>query len=581
MSDSLTQHSQTPQARQDRVLVFAVHPDDETLGAGGLIQKALKSGSDVRVIIVTDGDNNPWPQRYIERRWKILPMDRERWGKRRHEEAVAALSLLGVTSDQIVFWGLPDQGLTALLTQHHAETVARISNEIALWQPSCIVAPALQDKHPDHNAFGLMVELALQQLGQENPAPQVLYYLIHGQALYASALNVELDDAEQQLKRKATLCHSTQMALGRQRFLKYAKPRESYHLSPSLDSYQLQHPVRVVSVAPPLLTLHIQTSAWIRRFGKPSLTIMSGTAAYRVDLDVRGQVNITECVSNAIMAQAFLVEGDDTLELSMPLSLFKQTDRLFFKLERRGVFFDTAGWRGARLETDKAVASVIGLMPCYEVEDFCEQVILKTVRQVDHLIVVDDGSSDGTTQITRRLAVQLPGQICLIRFERNHGKGVALMAGFIHALNHFDFDTLITIDADGQHPPGRIPALVEKIREGAEMVIGERQVAEMPGRSRIGNTLATNAIRWLHPHAPSDTQSGMRAFSRALIEEIACRITGSRYETEFQILLLALGKGKRIATVEIPTIYIDNNRSSKFRPVLDTLRIARAMIHWR
>ena len=113
------------------------------------------------------------------------------------------------------------------------------------------------------------------------------------------------------------------------------------------------------------------------------------------------------------------------------------------------------------------------------------------------------------------------------------------------------------------------------------MVIGERQVAEMPGRSRIGNTLATNAIRWLHPHAPSDTQSGMRAFSRALVEEIACRITGSRYETEFQILLLALGKGKRIATVEIPTIYIDNNRSSKFRPVLDTLRIARAMIHWR
>jgi hypothetical protein len=103
---------------------------------------------------------------------------------------------------------------------------------------------------------------------------------------------------------------------------------------------------------------------------------------------------------------------------------------------------------------------------------------------------------------------------------------------------------------------------------------------EMPGRSRAGNTLATHAIRWLYPHAPSDTQSGMRAFSHALVEEIARRISGSRYETEFQILLLALSKGKRIATVSIPTIYIDNNRSSKFRPVIDTLRIARAMIHW-
>ena len=575
MSDSLPQH------QPDRVLVFAVHPDDETLGAGGLIQKALKAGSDVRVVVVTDGDNNPWPQRYLEKRWKILPTDRERWGKRRREEAIAALSLLGVSQEKIVFWGLPDQGLTEQLTHRHVETVARISNEIALWRPSCVVAPALQDKHPDHSAFGLMVELALKQLGQEHLVPQVLYYLIHGQTLYSSALKVELNDAELQLKRDATLCHETQMALGRSRFLKFSKSRENYHLTPTLDPYQLQHPVRVVSADPPLLTLHIQISTWIRRFGQPSLSIMTDTGGYRINLDVRGQTSLVECASGHTVAQAFLVESDDTLELSMPFSLFEHADRLFFKLERRGVFFDTAGWRGARLAIEKAHAPVIGLMPCYEVEDFCEQVILKTVRQVDHLIVVDDGSVDGTTQIARRLAVQLPGQISLIRFERNQGKGVGLMAGFIHALNHFNFVTLITIDADGQHPPGRIPALIEKIREGAEMVIGERQVAEMPGRSRIGNTLATSAIRWLYPHAPSDTQSGMRAFSRGFVEEIARRITGSRYETEFQILLLALGKGKRIATVEIPTIYIDNNRSSKFRPVLDTLRIARAMIHWR
>jgi glycosyltransferase involved in cell wall biosynthesis len=265
----------------------------------------------------------------------------------------------------------------------------------------------------------------------------------------------------------------------------------------------------------------------------------------------------------------------------MPLSLFENAERLYFKLERRWAFFDPAGWRGVRISTEKTAASVIGLMPCYDVEDFCEQVILKSIHHVDHLIVIDDGSSDNTTQITRRLAVQLPEKISLIRFERNQGKGVGLMAGFFHALNHFDFDALVTLDADGQHPPMRIPQLVEKIREGAELVIGERNLDEMPGRSRIGNTLATHAIRWLHPHAPMDTQSGMRAFSRELIDEVARKISGSRYETEFQILLLALSQGKRIATVSIPTIYIDNNRSSKFRPVIDTLRIARTMIHWR
>lgn len=565
----------------DRVLVFAVHPDDETLGAGGLIQKALKAGSDVRVVVVTDGDNNPWPQRYVERRWKILKMDKERWGKRRREEALAALALLGVGKDHIRFWGWPDQGLTALLTRQHAETTARIANEIQEWQPTCIVAPALQDKHPDHNAFGLMVELALKQYEASQPVPQVLYYLIHGQSLYAPALDIELNDAELELKREATLCHATQMALCRRRFLKYATRSEQYLGTPSLDPYQLQHPVRVVAATPPLLILHIQASAWMRRLGKPALLIQTDNRAFRIDLSERGLVNLLECDSGNAAGQAYVVDTDETLELSLPISLFENLDRLYFKVERRGAFFDPAGWRGASLVQEKSSAQVIGLMPCYDVQDFCEQVILKTIRQVDHLIVIDDGSMDSTTQITRRLAIQLPGQISLIRFERNQGKGVGLMAGFIHALNRFDFEMLVTLDADGQHPPGRIPALVNKIREGAEMVIGERQVGEMPGRSRLGNTLATGAIRWLHAHAPSDTQSGMRAFSRDFLEEIARRITGSRYETEFQILLLALGKGKRIATVEIPTIYIDNNRSSKFRPVLDTLRIARAMIHWR
>jgi hypothetical protein len=73
----------------------------------------------------------------------------------------------------------------------------------------------------------------------------------------------------------------------------------------------------------------------------------------------------------------------------------------------------------------------------------------------------------------------------------------------------------------------------------------------------------------------------MRAFTQEFIEEIVRVVPGSRYETEFQILLLALSKKRRISTVSIPTIYIDNNRSSKFRPVTDSLRIMRTLIHWR
>jgi hypothetical protein len=426
----------------------------------------------------------------------------------------------------------------------------------------------------------LMLQLALDRLSPEQTRPQILYYLIHGKPLYAPTCSIELSDIELERKREATLCHATQMALCRSRFMRYAARRENYLGTPLLDAYQLQHPVRLVSATPPLLTLHVHLSAWVRRIGKPMLTIMTGPAAYRIDLGTRGTAEITDSSTDTVIGQAYIVEIDETLELSMPISVFEGIEHFYFKVERRWAFFDPAGWRGAHREARKVQANVIGLMPCYDVEDFCEQVILNTIKHVDHLIVIDDGSIDNTAQITRRLAVQLPGQISLIRFDRNQGKGVGLMAGFIHALNHFDFETLITLDADGQHPPARIPELVESIRQGAEMVIGERHLSEMPGRSRAGNTLATHAIRWLYPHAPSDTQSGMRAFSHALVEEIARRISGSRYETEFQILLLALSKGKRIATVSIPTIYIDNNRSSKFRPVIDTLRIARAMIHW-
>lgn len=568
----------------DRVLIYAVHPDDETLGAGGLIQQALAANATVRVIFVTDGDNNPWPQRFLERRWHLTAAHRHRWGQRRRREALAALAALGVDPAQVFSLGWPDQGITALLKHGGDGILEHIATETAQWQPTCIVAPALQDQHPDHNAFGVLVDLAVSRLDTANTRPRVLYYLIHGEAFYAPAYSIELSDRELERKRRATACHATQMALSRQRLLRYATRRENYLGTPSFDGFQLPHPVTTASIAPPLLTLQVRMSGLLRRLGKPTLSILAGAAPapaiFQLDLGARGKADIRDSATHKTVGQADLAGDRETLEVALPLSLFRDAENIYLKLERRGLFFDPAGWRGAALHPQKTPAGVIGVIPCYDVGSFCEQVILQAVRHVDQLIVIDDGSTDSTPQVTTRLAMQLPGQISLVRFSRNQGKGVALMAGFCHALNHFDFQTLVTLDADGQHPPGHIPELVQKIRDGAEMAIGERQLQGMPGRSRVGNELASSAIRWLYPHAPTDTQSGMRAFSRALVEDIAQKISGSRYETEFQILLLALSEHRRIASVPIPTIYIDNNRSSKFRPVADTLRIARTMIHW-
>src|SRR5262245_9081213 len=86
-----------------RVLVLAPHPDDETLATGGLLQRAIGVGGAVRVVFVTDGENNPWPQRALERRWSIGTGGRARWGARRRAETLAALGRLRVPPSSAVF----------------------------------------------------------------------------------------------------------------------------------------------------------------------------------------------------------------------------------------------------------------------------------------------------------------------------------------------------------------------------------------------------------------------------------------------------------------------------------------------
>ena len=72
-----------PLSESDRVLFFAPHPDDEALAAAGLLQRAALVGARAHLVFVTNGDNNVWAQRYVERRWQIAESDRLRWGELR------------------------------------------------------------------------------------------------------------------------------------------------------------------------------------------------------------------------------------------------------------------------------------------------------------------------------------------------------------------------------------------------------------------------------------------------------------------------------------------------------------------
>ncbi|PYK76748.1 MAG: hypothetical protein DME38_15975 [Verrucomicrobia bacterium] len=65
---------------RSRLMLIAPHPDDEALACSVILQKAVRAGAAIRIIYVTDGDDNPWPQRAVERRWRLSASDRERWG---------------------------------------------------------------------------------------------------------------------------------------------------------------------------------------------------------------------------------------------------------------------------------------------------------------------------------------------------------------------------------------------------------------------------------------------------------------------------------------------------------------------
>lgn len=167
-----------PLSSQDRVLVFAPHPDDETIAAGVLLQATRAAGAAIRVVFATNGDNNPWPQRWLERRWRIDPAARERWGLRRQHEACAALAALGCDATSAArFLGWPDQGLTDCLMDMPA-AVDSLRAELDDFAPTHVVLPTLADGHPDHSALRIMVDLAL--LGSGSHA--VRYgYTIHGE----------------------------------------------------------------------------------------------------------------------------------------------------------------------------------------------------------------------------------------------------------------------------------------------------------------------------------------------------------------------------------------------------------------
>jgi glycosyltransferase involved in cell wall biosynthesis len=191
------------------------------------------------------------------------------------------------------------------------------------------------------------------------------------------------------------------------------------------------------------------------------------------------------------------------------------------------------------------------------------------------VLVVDDGSDDDTA------ARALAAGAAVASHERNQGKGRALAMGLAAATAVQGVRFIVTLDADGQHPPEAIPALLVPLEAGgADLVVGvrRRDPAVMPAARRLSNWLSSTLVSRVVGFPVPDSQSGFRAMTR----EVASRIRpgGRRYEFETEFLLEAAAAGFRIAAVAVPTLYA--GEPSHFRLVADTMRLASVFLrHWR
>lgn len=208
-----------------RLLVVAPHPDDETIATGLLIQQVRAAGGEVRILLLTAGDNNPWPQRWLERRVLIGAADRRRWGRRRLLEMQQAMACLGVSQDALQSLGWPDLGVTDLLLQSTQHAVAALAAVTGEFTPNLIALPSLADRHPDHGSAHVLMRLAL--IGQA-PAPVLLTYLLHGDP--DPHVGIKLDGTPAQVANKlaALAMHRSQTALSGARMRRLAGRAERY-----------------------------------------------------------------------------------------------------------------------------------------------------------------------------------------------------------------------------------------------------------------------------------------------------------------------------------------------------------------
>ncbi len=204
-------------------------------------------------------------------------------------------------------------------------------------------------------------------------------------------------------------------------------------------------------------------------------------------------------------------------------------------------------------------------IPCLNEEVAIGSIVLRALRHVDQVLVIDDGSTDRTAEVARMAGATV------ISHSDNLGKGAAYRTFWKYARDN-GFDALVTLDGDGQHDPDEIPLLLQKLKADYDFVIGARwgETTQMPLWRKVGKRVldysTALASRGQGAGGPklTDSQSGFRAYTRTALMKIEPNHSG--FSVESQLLMDAHEEALRIGETRIHCRYdVDGSTQNSIR----------------
>ena len=212
-----------------------------------------------------------------------------------------------------------------------------------------------------------------------------------------------------------------------------------------------------------------------------------------------------------------------------------------------------------------------GLIPAYQADETVGAVARGALRHLELVLVVDDGSSDGTSARAEDAGAEV------LRLAENSGKGSAIRDGLARLLAT-DASHVAFLDSDGQHDPDDLPSLLAAARAGDDFVIGSRMAdpEATPAYRYRTNEIGSRILSRMTGHEVEDGQSGYRVISADLLRRLRLKSKGYLIETE--ILLKAAPFVRRFRHVPVKAIY---GGPSHYRPFRDTWLISWGAVYFK